>query len=71
MFICLTHASRVAFHIETSHLIYSANQMIDVYMTSNTWLKWVNDLEFDKYRTGILIHFNVFRYSSAIATEYW
>ena len=34
--------SIVAFHIETSHLICSANQMIDLYIKCNTGLKWVN-----------------------------
>ena len=31
-----------AFHIETSHLISSANQMTDFYMKCNTELKWVD-----------------------------
>ena len=34
--------SSVAFHVETSHLICSTNQMTGFYMTSNTRLKWVN-----------------------------
>ena len=32
----------VAFHIETSHLIYTANQMTGLYMKCNGGLKWVN-----------------------------
>ena len=32
----------VTFHIETSHLICTANQTTGFYMKSNTWLKWVN-----------------------------
>ena len=32
----------VAFHIETSHLFYSANQMAGFYMKYNTRLRWVN-----------------------------
>ena len=32
----------VAFHIETRHLICSANQMTGFYMRCNTGLKWVN-----------------------------
>ena len=32
----------VAFHIETSHLIYTANQMTGLYMKCNSGLKWVN-----------------------------
>ena len=35
----LTHFTCVAFHIETSHLICSANQMIGFYMKCNTRLK--------------------------------
>ena len=31
----------VAFHIETSHLIYHANQVTGFYMECNTGLKWV------------------------------
>ena len=31
-----------AFHIETSHLICSSNQMTGFYMKCNTELKWVN-----------------------------
>ena len=30
----------VAFHVETSYLIYSANQMIGFYMKCYNWLKW-------------------------------
>ena len=38
----LTHFSpSVAFHIETSHLICTANQMTGLYMKCNTGLKWV------------------------------
>ena len=33
---------RVAFHIETSHLICIANQMTGFYMECITGLKWVN-----------------------------
>ena len=33
--------SSVAFHIETSHLICSANQMNGFYIKCNTWMKWV------------------------------
>ena len=32
----------VAFHIETSHLIYTANQMTGLYMNCNGGLKWAN-----------------------------
>ena len=32
----------VAFHMETSHLIFSANQMNSFYMKCSTELKWVN-----------------------------
>ena len=32
----------VAFHIETSHLIYTTDQMTDFFMKSNSGLKWVN-----------------------------
>ena len=32
----------VAFHIETSHLIYTANQVTGLYMNCNGGLKWVN-----------------------------
>ena len=32
----------VAFHIETSHLIYTANQMTGFYMKCNSGFKWVN-----------------------------
>ena len=32
----------VAFHIETSNLIYPANQMTSFYIKCNTGLKWVN-----------------------------
>ena len=31
---------RVAFHIETRHLICSANQMIGFFMKRNSWVKW-------------------------------
>ena len=31
-----------AFHIETRHLIYTANQMTGLYMKCNSGLKWVN-----------------------------
>ena len=31
-----------AFHIENSHLIFTANQMTGFYMKCNTGLKWVN-----------------------------
>ena len=34
--------SSVKFHVETSHLIYIANQMTDFYMKCNTGLQWVN-----------------------------
>ena len=34
--------SSVTFHTETNHLIYSANQMIGLYMKCNSGLKWVN-----------------------------
>ena len=33
----------VSFHIETSHLFYSANQMTVFHMERNTGLKWVNN----------------------------
>ena len=33
----------VRFHIETSHLICTANQMTGFYIVCNTGLKWVND----------------------------
>ena len=33
-----------AFHIETSHLISSANQIISFYMKCNNGLKWINVL---------------------------
>ena len=33
--------SSVAVHLETSHFIYSANQMNGFYMKSNNWVKWV------------------------------
>ena len=33
--------SKVAFHIETSQLIYSTNQLTGLYMKSNTGQKWV------------------------------
>ena len=32
----------VAFHIETSHLIYTTDQMTGFFMKSNSGLKWVN-----------------------------
>ena len=32
----------VAFHVETSHLIYTENQMTGFYMKYNSGLKWVN-----------------------------
>ena len=32
----------VAFHIETSHLICTTNQMTDFYMKFKAGLKWVN-----------------------------
>ena len=32
----------VSFDIETSHLLGSAKQMTDLYIKSNTGLKWVN-----------------------------
>ena len=38
--------SSVAFHIETSHLICNANQMIGSYMKCNTRLKWVKSAKF-------------------------
>ena len=31
-----------AFHIETSHLIYTANQMTGFYVKRTSGLKWVN-----------------------------
>ena len=34
--------SSVAFHIETGHLIYTANQMTGFYMKCNSGLEWVN-----------------------------
>ena len=45
----VTHFSPlcVAFHVETSHLFCSANQVNGFYMECNTWLKWVK---------GTLIH---------------
>ena len=36
----------IAFHIETSHLICSANQMTGFYMKCNTELKWVKSAKF-------------------------
>ena len=33
--------SNIPFHVETSHLICSANQMTGLYMTSNTEIKWI------------------------------
>ena len=36
--------SKVAFHVETSHLICSTNQMPGLYMKHNTVLKWVKYL---------------------------
>ena len=32
----------VAFHSETSHLIYTANQMTGFFIKCNSGLKWVN-----------------------------
>ena len=32
----------VAFHIETSRLVYTANQMAGFYMKCNKRMKWVN-----------------------------
>ena len=32
----------VTFHIETSYLIYTLNQMTGLYMKYNSGLKWVN-----------------------------
>ena len=37
----------ITFHIETSHLTCTANQMAGLYMKCNTRLKWVNP--FTKY----------------------
>ena len=34
--------SSAAFHITTSHLIYTENQMTGFYMKYNSGLKWVN-----------------------------
>ena len=42
-FTYLTHFS-VAFHIETGHLICSANQMTGFYMKRSAGLKWVKGL---------------------------
>ena len=32
---------RVAFHTDTSHLVFTTNQMTGFKMKCNTWLKWV------------------------------
>ena len=37
----LTHFSPL-FHIETSHLIWIANEVTGFYWEYNTWLKWLN-----------------------------
>ena len=34
----------VAFHVETSHLICTSNQMTGFYMKCNTRLKWIKQL---------------------------
>ena len=34
--------SSVAFHTETSHLIYTANKMTGFYIKCNSGLRWVN-----------------------------
>ena len=36
----------IAFHIETGHLICSANQLTGFYMKYNNWLEWVNVLNY-------------------------
>ena len=38
---------RVAFLIETSHLIYTANQMTGFYLEYDTGLKWIKLLQFN------------------------
>ena len=37
--------SRVAFHIGTGHLIYTANQMTGFCVKCNTGLKWVKSIQ--------------------------
>ena len=54
----------VAFHIETSHLICSANQMTGFYMKFRTKLKWINPI-------CITLCFKCFQYSAGIVAEYW
>ena len=41
----------VTFHVETSSLICSANQMTGFYMKCNTGLKWFNEI-FSKWEEG-------------------
>ena len=41
---------RVEFHIKTSHLICSTNQMAGFYMKCNTGLKWVNEIANSKLK---------------------
>ena len=41
MSLCLPFQPNLGFHIETSHLIYTANQMTGFYIECNTKLKWV------------------------------
>ena len=55
--------SNVAFHIETCHSIFSANQMTGFYVKRNTGLKWVNIL-FSVFcrKPNVLanVHFSIF-----------
>ena len=40
----------IVFHIETSHLIYFANQMSCFCMKCNTWLKWIKTIVSSIYK---------------------
>ena len=46
----------VAFHIETSHLICSANQMTNFFMKCNAGLKWTQTKDDNTEKISLLRH---------------
>ena len=54
----LTHFSPVlAFHIETSHLVWTANQMTGFYMKCNAGVNWINHLLVGYPRVSLVMKF--------------
>ena len=51
-----TFPPSIAFHIETSNLIWTANQTIGFCIEWNTWLKLVNIKVFRDFLSGLILH---------------